>query len=279
MLTLGISPCPNDTFIFDAWINRKLFSAPPVSCRFDDISTLNECALNRRLDVVKISFYAYGLVRKYYRLLNAGGALGRGCGPLLVAKNAELIREALAAPHITVAVPGRYTTAALLLKLYQPALHNIQVMRYESIMPAVAAGSVDAGVIIHEGRFTFARHGLEMIEDLGLWWETATGHPIPLGCIVARESLGTFAIQEIEHAIRDSLRSARKAPEAVMPFMQRHAQELDPDVIQQHVSLYVNDFTMEYGNAGMAAINCLLTKAEESGLLQREVDAGSKPVP
>ncbi len=269
MLTLGISPCPNDTFIFDAWINRKLFSAPPVSCTFDDISTLNEYALTQQLDVVKISFYTYGLVKNYYRLLNAGGALGRGCGPLLVAKNAELNRETLAAPNITVAVPGRYTTAALLLKLYQPALHNIQVMRYESIMPAVATGSVDAGVIIHEGRFTFARHGLEMIEDLGLWWETATGHPIPLGCIAARQSLGTPALQKIEQTIRASLRAARSNPEQVMPFMQQHAQELDPDVIRQHVSLYVNDFTMEYGNAGMAAINCLLKKAEESGLLQR----------
>ena len=268
-LSCAYSTCPNDTFIFDAWINGKLGKGvPQVKCCLEDISTLNEMAFKGELDVVKVSFYAYGMLRDRYALLNAGGALGRGCGPLLVAKTDRINRQSLADPKITVAVPGRWTTANLLVCLYQPALKNRLFMRFEQIMPAVAREDADAGVIIHEGRFTYKNHGLVMVEDLGAWWETTTGYPIPLGGIIAARSLGKKKISAVESAIRKSLRAALSDPDSPLEFMKRHAGEMDTDVLRSHVDLYVNSYSLDYAKDGRQAINYLMERAEEKGLFQ-----------
>jgi len=269
-LTLGISPCPNDTFIFDAWVNGRLGpQAPEVTCRIADVAALNDMALHEELDVVKVSIFACGMLRKAYRILNAGGAMGRGCGPLIVARCADIDRQSLADPRISIAVPGRWTTAHLLLSLYQPAARNKVFMSFDRIMPAVARGDVDAGLIIHEGRFTYGRYGLVMVADLGAWWEAATGLPLPLGGIVAKKSLGGAMIATVEETIRASLAAARANPDRPRAFMQRHAAEMDAGVMQQHVALYVNGYTRDFGRDGRQAIKHLLRLAQGQGLFGR----------
>ncbi len=265
-LKLGISPCPNDTYIFDAWVNGRLgLDAPVVDCRLEDVSTLNDLAFGHGLDVAKVSFYAYGRLRDSYELLHAGGALGRGCGPLIVAGKPGIPPEQLAC--LRIAVPGHWTTANLLLSLYAPGAHNKEYMSFDEIMPAVAAGRVDAGVIIHEGRFTYQNYGLSLLEDLGSWWENTTGHPIPLGAIIAKKELGPDTIAAVESAIRASLRYARANPAAARAFMKQHAAEMDEAVLDSHVALYVNEYSLDFGPGGMAAIEHLLGLAEKKGLL------------
>jgi len=269
ILTLGISPCPNDTFIFDAWVNEKLgVSAPRVRCIMEDISTLNELAFKKKLDIVKVSFYAYAMLGRHYHLLNAGGALGRGCGPLIVSASPDMGRRALAEKDVRIAVPGRWTTANLLLSLYQPEVRKKVFMRFEKIMPAVAGGEVDAGVIIHEGRFVFEQYGLGVVEDLGAWWEKTTGYPIPLGAIIAKKSLGADSLAAVEAAVKESLGAALSDPDAPLSFMQRHAGEMETAVMRSHVELYVNEYSLDYGSDGMQAIAHLLKSAEEKGLLE-----------
>lgn len=266
-LTLGISPCPNDTFVFDAWVNGRLGEkAPGVSCRIADIDTLNNMAAAGELDIVKVSVYAYGRLQGAYELLSAGGAMGQGCGPLIVARRPDLDQRALGAQGIRVAVPGRWTTAHCLLSLYQPAATQKIFMPFDRILPAVADGEVDAGVIIHEGRFIYRAYGLVMVEDLGAWWETTTGYPVPLGAIIAKKSLGHETITVIEATIRASLQAARDNPEAPLPFMRKHADTMDAAVMQQHVQLYVNEYTYDFGKEGMQAIAYLLQRAREQGL-------------
>ena len=240
--------------------------APPVVERYEDIDTLNRIALAGEPDVVKISFHAYGHLRDQYGLLRSGGALGRGCGPLVVAR-AGFDPAALAGQ--TVAIPGRLTTAALLVRLFAPELSeaNIRVMPFHEIMPAVCAGQVDAGVIIHESRFTYQRHGLTRIVDLGEWWERETGHAIPLGGIAMRRDLGSDLIRRTERALTASVDHAHAHPEHVWPTIRRHAQEMEDDVMRQHIALYVNDFTRDYGVEGEAAIRYLLDTAERLGII------------
>lgn len=262
-LTLGISTCPNDTFIFDAWINGKLRHVPPVNCFLKDISELNRMAAAQTVDVIKVSFFAYGLLRDKYRLLNAGGALGRGCGPILVA---AIDVPGLDKKNMSVALPGELTTANLLFSLCYPDLKNKVYLRFDEIMPAVADKRVDAGVVIHEGRFTYQNYGLEMVKDLGAWWEQETGAPIPLGAIVARKDLGEEMFRLIEAAIRKSLEAARLNPDGALPFMRKFAGEMDDIVIRQHVDLYVNEFTRDLGEAGRHAVNVLFDRAEQEGL-------------
>lgn len=260
-LSLAISPCPNDTYIFDAWVNGRLGpGAPAVDCRFADIAALNELAFRTGPDVVKVSFYAYSRLRDTYVLLNAGAALGRGCGPLVVAK--KTLPDAGGLAGLRIAVPGRWTTANLLFSLYLPEARNKQYLPFDAIMPAIAAGDADAGVIIHEGRFTYGRYGLFMLEDLGAWWERTTGHPIPLGAIVAKKELGQEAHAGIEAAIRASIRHARANPEAPRAFMREHAAEMDEAVMVSHVDLYVNAYSLDLGPDGMAAIDHLLALAQ-----------------
>ena len=260
--TLGYSLCPNDTFIFSAWVNGLLGDAPPVDVRYEDIRTLNNLALASALDVIKVSFHVFGHLREDYCLLHAGGALGRGCGPLVVAREPLTPRE-LRGKRI--AIPGERTTAALLLRLFDVELIDLHVMAFDNIMTATRDGAVDAGLIIHESRFTYPQYGLHEVIDLGEWWESETGHAIPLGGIVARRSLGGERIRTIDGAIRSSLGRAYERPDDIWDTVRAHAQEMDDDVMRQHIDLYVNDFTRDYGEEGEAAIMHLLAQAEEIG--------------
>ncbi|MBU0481990.1 MAG: 1,4-dihydroxy-6-naphthoate synthase [Proteobacteria bacterium] len=265
LLSLGFSPCPNDTLIFNALVkglvchSRRNFSEPELA----DVETLNEWAIEGKLDVTKISFHALVHVLDKYTLLRSGSALGRGCGPLLVGRN-KFARKEIAGKRI--AIPGKYTTAAMLLKLYEPACRNLVVMRFDQIMPAVAAGTVDAGLIIHESRFTFRNFGLEEVLDLGEWWEEKTGLPIPLGAIVARRTIGRERISYIESCIRESVRRGLAEPESAKGYIRMHAQEMDDEVVSEHISLYVNEFTVELGDEGLAAVETFMEFAREAGL-------------
>jgi 1,4-dihydroxy-6-naphthoate synthase len=245
--------------------------------RLDDIETLNRAALAGEVDIAKVSFHAYGHLRERYVLLRSGGALGRGCGPLVVARDG-FSRDELS--ERTIAIPGRLTTAALLVRLFAPAIkeENVRVMPFHEILAAVRDGHVDAGLIIHESRFTYPRYGLTQVVDLGEWWERETGHPIPLGGIAMRRDLGDDMILRTERALAESVAFAHAHPATVWPTVRRHAQEMEDDVMRQHIALYVNDFTRHYGAEGEAAIHHLLTTAEELGLIPKSEKALFVPV-
>ena len=265
-LSLGYSPCPNDTFIFYALTHRRIdlgdlrFARPHL----EDVETLNSWAMQRRLDVTKISCHALGHVSGDYCVLSAGSALGRGCGPLLVSA------ENLPAVDLVgrkVAIPGKLTTASLLFRMFLPACTDLVVMRFDRIMAAVAAGEVAAGVIIHESRFTYAQEGLVCLQDLGQWWEDISGQPIPLGCIVARRSLGLDLIARIDRAIAASVEYAFSFPAHCLPYIRRHSQETADTVVQSHIGLYVNDFSRDLGEEGRAAITSFLQRGRAAGIL------------
>lgn len=267
-LTLAYSPCPNDTFIFTPWTEGHIAGAPEVVEKLDDIDVLNNLALAGDADVVKVSFHAFGHLRDRYCLLRSGGALGRGCGPLVVSAT-PLTKEALV--ERTVAIPGTLTTAALLLRLWAPALADarIRVMRFDDILAAVRDGVVDAGLIIHESRFTYQRFGLTQVVDLGEWWEGETGHPIPLGGIAMRRDLGDALILRTERALAASVDFAYGHTDLIWPTVRRHAQEMEDAVMRQHIDLYVNAFTRDYGLEGEAAIRHLLHTAEDLRIIPR----------
>jgi len=274
-LTLGYSPCPNDTFIFYALTHGAVdlgglrFARPCL----DDVETLNSWALAGRLDVTKISCHALGHVSGEYCVLAAGSALGRGCGPLLVAA-ADFPAAGLAGRRV--AIPGRLTTAALLFRMFQPACTDLVEMRFDQIMGAVRRGEVDAGVIIHESRFTYAGEGLVCLQDLGQWWEEISGQPIPLGCIVARRSLGSETVGRVERAVAASVEYAFGNPGECMPYIRAHSQETAPEVVQSHIGLYVNDFSRNLGDEGMAAITAFLERGRQAGVLPPS--AGESPL-
>ncbi len=264
-LTLGFSPCPNDTFMFYPLVHGLVDTAGhSFAERLEDVETLNLLALKGELDITKVSYAALGHIREEYALLRSGSALGRGCGPLLVATE-ELNPTDLAGK--TIAVPGRYTTALLLLRLFNPSLENFLVMPFNEIMDAVLNGNADAGVIIHESRFTYQGFGLHKLLDLGEWWEGETGLPIPLGGIVARRSLGAETIHAIEKALRAGVAYARTHPDEAARYICEHAQEMSEDVCAAHIGLYVNDFSADLGNEGIRAIECLLERAERAGIV------------
>ncbi|MDA0710258.1 MAG: 1,4-dihydroxy-6-naphthoate synthase [bacterium] len=263
-LTLGYSPCPNDTFIFYGLVHNKIAGAPRFREVLEDIETLNAMAVNDRLDMTKISFHALGHLRERYCLLHAGGALGRGCGPLLISR-APIQPDDLRGKKI--AIPGKLTTAALLLRLFNPDLEDLVVLPFHKIMSATQDGEVDAGLIIHESRFTYPDYGLHKVIDLGEWWESATGHPIPLGGILARRSLGSETIANMDRSLRESIAFAYTNPEEVKQYIRQHAQEMDDAVMQQHIDLYVNDHTRDYNRDGEAAIADLYRRAEAAGIL------------
>jgi 5,8-dihydroxy-2-naphthoate synthase len=265
-LTIGFSPCPNDTYIFCGLVNGKISLSgwQFQSAVLEDVETLNEWAMQGRLDITKLSFHALGHVLDKYVLLQSGAALGRGCGPLLVASRSV---DADAFAGLTVAVPGKYTTAAMLLKLYSPDWQNIIMMRYDEILPAIKSGRVDCGVIIHESRFTYKNQGFELIVDLGAWWEKTSGYPIPLGGIVARRSLGRELITEIDRAVGASLFWARQNSLSCLPYIRKYAQEHDDSVIADHIGLYVNAFSEKLGNEGLAAVEFFFRKGRQSGVL------------
>lgn len=269
-LTLGYSPCPNDTFIFYALVHKKIDAGElRFKERLLDVDTLNQKALSAELDITKVSFHAYAYLRDKYSLLRSGGAMGTGCGPLLVAKT-KISPEALKGKKI--AIPGRLTTAFLLLQLYEPGLaEDIVVMPFDRILEAVKSGSVDAGLVIHESRFTYPAYGLFEVTDLGKWWETEAGLPLPLGCIIAKKNLGGNIIRDIETLTRKSVEYAFAHREETMAYIKAYSQELADEVIAQHISLYVNAYSLELGNEGLAAVEELFTRAEKKGILNRGV--------
>lgn len=260
-MKLGYSFCPNDTFIFYALAHHKVASPWPVEEVLEDVETLNRWALQGRLPLTKISYAAYGHLRQQYVALRAGGALGRGVGPLLVAQQPI---DSLAGKRI--AIPGRYTTAFLLLSLHTPGFIPVE-LRYDQIMPAVAQGTVDAGLIIHESRFTYHRHGLVQLLDLGEWWEERTGLPLPLGAILARRDLGENQLTALNLAVRDSLLYARTHPDEPIAYIRQHAAELDDQVIWAHIHTYVNDFSLDVGSEGEQAVEELFRQGQAAGLL------------
>jgi 1,4-dihydroxy-6-naphthoate synthase len=262
-MKLAFSPCPNDTFVFHAWVHGLIPGAPLPEVTYADVDVTNTAALDGRFDVVKVSYAALPWLRDKYQLLPCGGALGRGCGPLVLARRP---RDATSLRGATVAVPGERTTAYLLFRLWSQgfAPGDIKVVPFEQIMPGVAAGRFDAGLVIHEARFTYQDHGLSMVEDLGDWWERQTGCPIPLGAIMARNGLD---IEAITGWIRDSVAYAWAHPQASADYVAHHAQELSPEVTAAHIALYVNEFTADVGEAGREAIDTLLGRAAAAGLV------------
>ncbi len=266
-LSLGYSSCPNDIFIFEALVSGLLqqdqFSFTSV---IEDVEALNLRALKGDLDITKISFHAWGHLRENYLLLDAGSALGRGCGPLLIARNPDRPQSL---EKLTVAIPGELTTAALLLRLYAPELKNFKIMVFDQIFEAVKQGEVDAGLIIHESRFTYQREGLVSWVDLGDWWESETGCPIPLGGILAHRRLGDPVIQAFDQLLKQSITLAHQQTEAIWGSIKNHAQEIEDDVIKSHIDLYVTDFTESLGKEGRAALRVLLERGEKEGILPR----------
>jgi 1,4-dihydroxy-6-naphthoate synthase len=271
-LSLAFSPCPNDTFVFDAWVNGRLndrLDAPPVQVTYADVDVTNLAAERGAYDVVKVSYAALPWLLDQYELLPCGGALGRGCGPLVLTRgDREDLNDA------RVAVPGERTTAYLLMRLWasgqKPA--TIDVIPFADIMPAVRAGRYDAGLVIHEARFTYRDYELTALADLGEWWEADTGLPIPLGAILARRDLAartgvTTALAT--DVIRASVQHAWAHPDACAAYVAAHAQEMDPDVQRRHIDLYVNEFTEDLGDDGYAAIAALLDRAHDAGLVPR----------
>jgi 1,4-dihydroxy-6-naphthoate synthase len=265
-LTIGYSPCPNDTFIFFALTHGLLHTETlAFRERLEDVETLNRLAMNGELDITKISYHAFGHLRDRYVLLRSGGALGRGCGPLLTARD-PVSPESLRGKRI--AVPGRLTTASLLLQLLDRELAGDMVeMPFYDIPGAVSGGRVDAGLIIHESRFTYGESGLVALLDLGQWWEGETGLPIPLGGILAHRRLGSERVRLVERLVRASLEHGFSHPESSMDHIRRHARELDDHVIRQHIDLYVNDFSLDLGREGEQAVRELLGRAEGAGII------------
>jgi 5,8-dihydroxy-2-naphthoate synthase len=264
-LSLGYSPCPNDTFIFYGLVHGKV-PCPDITFKeqLEDVETLNRLALDSRLDLTKISYHAFGHLRDQYALLRSGGALGRGCGPLVIAPEATTM-EKLRGKKI--AIPGQLTTANLLLQLFGKGYDNVLIIPFEQVMPAIQSGKAAAGVIIHESRFTYQQHGMKQILDLGQWWEQDSGCPIPLGGILAKRSLGTEKINKIDTALRHSVEYAYAHPHEPGNYIKQHAQELEEIVVRSHIDLYVNDFSVDLGEEGIRAVTTLLSRAEERGII------------
>lgn len=271
VLRFGLSPCPNDTFAFHDAVHGDPAGA---ALRFEpvmaDIEALNERAVAGRdpLAVTKLSLPALSRVVDDYAVLPSGAALGFGCGPLVVCREAAPFRALADLGAARVAIPGQHTTALLLLAvLGEAAPRECVPMRFDAIMPAIESGAVDAGLVIHEGRFTYRDHGLRELADLGVLWERETGGPLPLGVIAARRDLGAATFDAIAVALRDSVLAARARPERSQGWVREHAREMAADVCARHIELYVNEFTVDLGAPGRAAIEELLRRGRAAGML------------
>lgn len=258
-LTLGFSPCPNDTFIFDALVNHKIDTEGfSFDVQLEDVQTLNEWALQGKLDVSKISYGVYPKLLKSYTLLRSGGALGKGVGPLLITKHEvrntkyEELQQFVNAS--TIAIPGINTTAHFLFSQAFPAAKQKQFMVFHEIEDAVLSGKVDAGVIIHENRFTYQQRGLTKLIDLGEYWEQTTGFPIPLGGIVAHQRLDTAIAQKVDTLIRKSVEYAFTNYPLVTEYVKQNSQEMSEEVMRQHIDLYVNNYSVDLGTDGLNAV-------------------------
>jgi 1,4-dihydroxy-6-naphthoate synthase len=261
-LRLGFSPCPNDCFVFDALVHGRVATPLRFEVVLDDVEALNQRARAGTLDVAKVSWHAVGHLTRDWWMLRAGGALGHGVGPLVVARTPL---DGLRGHRV--AVPGGTTTAKLLLRLFAPEGVEEVELRYDRIMPAVAAGEVDAGLIIHESRFTYAEHGLVALADLGAWWEERTGGLLPLGGIAVRRALGPDVAREVARAVAASVDAAFADPSASEPYVAAHAQEMRPEVRRAHIELYVNAWSRDVGADGEAAVRRLLGEAHAIGLV------------
>lgn len=265
-LTLGFSPCPNDTFIFDALIHQKI-DTEGLSFKvcFDDVETLNQKALKGELAITKLSFHAFAYVVQRYALLDAGSALGFGVGPLLICKaeNAEAIRSNLqnSNTNLSIGIPGKYTTANFLLGIAYPQLVHKKEMVFSEIEDALLNNEIDLGLIIHENRFTYQEKGLHQILDLGNYWEQLTGCAIPLGGIVVNRNLDLEVQQKVNRLVRKSVEFAFENPKSAIGFIREHAQAMDEDVMYKHIELYVNQYSISLGQEGRKAIDTLFNLA------------------
>lgn len=253
-LSIAFSPCPNDTFIFHAMLHNRIdtfgYTFLP---HIDDVETLNIAAFKNTFQITKLSFYAYLLLKKHYTLLSSGAALGFGCGPLLVSGKKNRFSKTS-----KIAVPGNYTTAFLLLKLWNPEIKNIVVTGFDQILQGIQSGKYDAGLIIHEGRFIYPDYDCIKIIDLGEWWEKETNLPIPLGCMAIRNEPATVSHKsQIELLIKNSIIYAKNNRDDSRSFVLDHAQEMDKKIVDEHINLYVNDFSISLGETGKRAIQAL----------------------
>jgi 1,4-dihydroxy-6-naphthoate synthase len=264
--TLGFSPCPNDCFIFDALVHKKIDThGIDFSVVMEDVEALNQRAFREDLDVTKLSYHAFLYLTNQYALLNSGSALGFNCGPLLVKDSKTKIDDI---NNASIAIPGKYTTANFLLSLAFPkAVHKKEIL-FSDIEASVLSHKVDAGLLIHENRFTYQEKGLEKIIDLGEFWESLIHAPIPLGGIVIKRSMDVTLQKTIDALIRQSTEYAFANPESCMPFVKQHAQEMSEEVMKKHIALYVNDFSIDLGTTGKNAIQLLFDKASENGMIK-----------
>lgn len=266
-LTLAFSPCPNDCFIFDAMVHRRVdLEGLEFDVRLGDVEALNVAAFAGDVDITKLSFHAYAYCADRYVLLDAGSALGRNCGPLLISKRAVSVEEA-AAGRLRIAIPGKYTTANVLLGYAFPLAQDKTELLFSDIEPAVSDGRYDAGLIIHENRFTYQARGLRKVIDLGEYWESTTGAPIPLGGIVIRRSVPEDVRQKVNRVLRRSVEYAFAHRDASLPYVREHAQEMSEEVMYKHIDLYVNQYSIDLGEDGRRAIEVLFAKAAERGLI------------
>lgn len=264
-IRLGYSTCPNDTFMFDALAHKRIdLDDISYDIVLGDIFHLNQMAVNGELDMVKISYNTYGRIRDQYELLDAGSALGHNCGPLLISKDKISVEE-LIEQNLPVGIPGKNTTANLLLGYFAPELKNKKEYIFHEIMPAIQSGEVAAGVIIHENRFTYQSLGLQLIQDLGEYWEEKTQLPIPLGAIVAKKSLGTEVLEKVQRHMRESVQHAFAYPMVSQAYVREHAQEMEDEVMQAHIKLYVNEFSVSLGETGRKAVAKVLEVGEGMG--------------
>jgi len=263
--SLGFSPCPNDTFMFDAMVHGKIdtegFSFDVV---LEDVETLNKNAEGASLDISKVSFAAFTRLTEKYQLLNSGAALGNGVGPLVISLNDS---TDLTDPNTKVAIPGRNTTANFLFSMFFPDAKNKVEMVFSKVENAVLEKNADAGVIIHENRFTYEKKGLKKLVDLGALWETKTGQPIPLGGIVVRKNFSPETKEKIDRIVRRSVEFAFANPDSSIPYMRQHSQEMETQVMQQHIETYVNDFSIDLGDKGREAISTLFEKSLHAGMI------------
>jgi 1,4-dihydroxy-6-naphthoate synthase len=266
-LSLGFSPCPNDCFMFDAIVNKRIdLEGLELSVRLADVEALNQAAFAGDTDVTKLSYHAYAYCADDYVLLDAGSALGRNCGPLLISKR-PIARDEIAAGGLRIAIPGVYTTANFLLGLAFPKAQDKTALVFSEIEGALQDERFDAGLIIHENRFTYEAKGLRKIVDLGEYWEETTGAPIPLGGIVIKRSMPDAVKQRVNRVIRRSVEYAFAHRSASLDYVRAHAQEMSEDVMYRHIDLYVNEYSVDLGAEGRRAVELLFDKAAATGII------------
>jgi 1,4-dihydroxy-6-naphthoate synthase len=269
-LTLAFSPCPNDTFIFDALVHKRIDTLGyELEVVLADVEQLNQMAFKNEIAITKLSFHALAHVTHNYQLLNAGSALGKGCGPLLVATASQLNKPI---NSLKTAIPGKYTTANFLLGLAYPAITNKEERIFCDIEDAVLSGEFDAGLIIHENRFTYQAKGLKLIKDLGAFWEEFSGAAIPLGAIAIQRNLDDKVKKDVDFLIRKSVEFAFENPELSMPYTRQHAQNMDENVMKQHIALYVNSYSVDLGEEGQRSVRLLLDTANKMHLIPEIIE-------